>query len=102
MEFAGTKMIEPLRRVVQRMHYTLEVMLVCVRWYAAYPLSYRRRPKSEPPLERCLCRRAQLSDSRSNNFGAAAGQSQQLVQTFNVRSGAAPAKPLSALACQSK
>ena len=33
MEFAGTKMIEALRRVVQRMHYTLEVMLVCVRWY---------------------------------------------------------------------
>ena len=23
------------------MHYPLEVMLVCVRWYAAYPLSFR-------------------------------------------------------------
>jgi len=34
-------MIEALRRVVQRMHYPLEVMLVCVRWYAAYPLSFR-------------------------------------------------------------
>ena len=36
-----TKMLEALCRVVQRMHYPLEVMLVCVRWYAAYPLSFR-------------------------------------------------------------
>ena len=41
MEFARTKMIEALRRVVQRLHYPLEVMLVCERWYAAYPLSFR-------------------------------------------------------------
>ena len=37
MKFDRTKIIEALRRVVQRMHYPLEVMLVCVRWYAAYP-----------------------------------------------------------------
>ncbi len=24
------------------MHYPLEVMLVCVRWYAAYSLSFRQ------------------------------------------------------------
>ena len=41
MKFDRTKMIEALRRVVQRLHYPLEVMLVCVRWYAAYPLSFR-------------------------------------------------------------
>ena len=41
MKFDGTKMIEALRRGMQRMHYPLEVMLVCVRWYAAYPLSFR-------------------------------------------------------------
>jgi putative transposase len=41
MKFDRTKMIEAPRRVVQRMHYPLEVMLVCVRWYAAYPLSFR-------------------------------------------------------------
>jgi putative transposase len=34
-------MIESLRKVIKRMHYPLEVMLVCVRWYAAYPLSLR-------------------------------------------------------------
>ena len=27
--------------MIQRLHYPLEVMLVCVRWYAAYPLSLR-------------------------------------------------------------
>jgi putative transposase len=42
MKFDRTKMIEALRRAVQRMHYPLEVMLVCVRWYAAYPLSFRQ------------------------------------------------------------
>ena len=30
-----------LRRVIKRLHFPLEVMLVCVRWYAAYPLSRR-------------------------------------------------------------
>jgi len=30
-----------LRIVLQRLHYPLEIMLVCVRWYAAYPLSLR-------------------------------------------------------------
>ena len=34
-------MIEALRKVIQRLHYPLEVMLVCVRWYAAYPLNLR-------------------------------------------------------------
>ena len=40
MAFDRTKMTDALRRVVQRMHYPLEVMLVCVRWYATYPLSF--------------------------------------------------------------
>jgi putative transposase len=34
-------MIEALRRVIKRLHYPLEVMLTCVRWYVAYPLSLR-------------------------------------------------------------
>jgi putative transposase len=34
-------MIEALRKVLKRLHYPLEVMLTCVRWYAAYPLSLR-------------------------------------------------------------
>jgi len=36
-----TGMIEALRKVIQRLHYPLEVMLVCVRLCAAYPLSLR-------------------------------------------------------------
>jgi len=27
-----------LRKVVKRRHFPLEIMLVCVHWYAAYPL----------------------------------------------------------------
>jgi len=34
-------MIDELRKVLKRLHYPLEVMLVCARWYAAYPLSFR-------------------------------------------------------------
>jgi putative transposase len=34
-------MFEELRKVIKRMHYPLDVMLTCVRWYAAYPLSLR-------------------------------------------------------------
>ena len=30
-----------LRKVIKRLHYPLEIMLVCARWYAAYPLSLR-------------------------------------------------------------
>jgi transposase-like protein len=36
-----TAMIPELRRVLKRLHYPLEVMLVCARCYAAYPLSFR-------------------------------------------------------------
>ena len=34
-------MIKELRKVIQRLHYPLEVVLICVRWYVAYPLSLR-------------------------------------------------------------
>lgn len=34
-------MNEMLRRVFKRLHYPIEVILVCVRWYVAYPLSLR-------------------------------------------------------------
>jgi putative transposase len=34
-------MIAALSKVIKRMHYLLEVMLVCVRWNVAYPLRLR-------------------------------------------------------------
>ena len=34
-------MNETLRCVFMRLHYPIEVILVCVRWYVAYPLSLR-------------------------------------------------------------
>ncbi|MEB0060230.1 IS6 family transposase, partial [Variovorax sp. LG9.2] len=34
-------MIKALRKVIKRAHYPLEIMLTCVRWCAAYPLSLR-------------------------------------------------------------
>jgi putative transposase len=35
-------MDETLRRVFIRLHYPIEVILTCVRWYVAYPLSLRQ------------------------------------------------------------
>ena len=36
------KTLDPgLARVLKRLHYPLEVMLTCARWYVAYPLSLR-------------------------------------------------------------
>lgn len=34
-------MVEELKHVIKRPHYPLEVILTCVRCYAAYPLSLR-------------------------------------------------------------
>ena len=44
-----------LRGVIKRLHFPLEVMLVCVRWYAAYPLSLRN-------LEEMMAERGVLVD----------------------------------------
>lgn len=39
-------MIDELRKAIERLHYPREVILVCVRWCAAYPLSLRHIEKS--------------------------------------------------------
>jgi transposase-like protein len=44
-----------LRRVIKRLHFPLEIMLVRVRWYAAYPLSLRN-------LEKMMAERGVLVD----------------------------------------
>ena len=41
IETSQTAMTGELRKMHKRLHYPLEVMLVCARWYAAYPLSLR-------------------------------------------------------------
>ncbi|MDM0066856.1 IS6 family transposase [Variovorax sp. J31P207] len=44
-----------LRGVIRRLHFPLEIMVVCVRWYAAYPLSLRQ-------LEEMMAERGVLVD----------------------------------------
>ena len=34
-------MNDALQKVLKRLHYPLEIMLTCVRWYVAYPLNLR-------------------------------------------------------------
>jgi len=41
LDFRKSLIDSTLRKVLKRLHYRLEVMLTCVRWYVAYPLSLR-------------------------------------------------------------
>jgi len=41
LDFHKSLINSALRKVLKRVHYPLEVMLTCVRWYVAYPLSLR-------------------------------------------------------------
>lgn len=38
LDFRQSLINSTLRKVLKRFHYPFEVMLTCVRWYAAYPL----------------------------------------------------------------
>ena len=39
LDFRKNLINSTLNKVLQRPHYPREVMLTCVRWYVAYPLS---------------------------------------------------------------
>jgi putative transposase len=41
LDFRKSLINSTLNKVLHRLHYPLEVMLTCVRWYVAYPLSLR-------------------------------------------------------------
>ena len=41
LDFRKSLINSNLHKVLQRLHYPLEVMLTCVRWYVAHPLSLR-------------------------------------------------------------
>ena len=41
LDFRQSLINSTLRKVLKRLHYPFEVMLTCVRWYVAYPLSLR-------------------------------------------------------------
>ena len=41
LDFRQQLINSTLNKVLQRLHYPLEVTLTCVRWYVAYPLSLR-------------------------------------------------------------
>ena len=37
LDFRQSLINSTLRKVLKRLHFPLEVMLTCVRWYVAYP-----------------------------------------------------------------
>jgi len=41
LDFHQSLINNALNKVLERLHYPLAVMLTCVRWYGAYPLSLR-------------------------------------------------------------
>ncbi|WP_296527654.1 IS6 family transposase [Rhodoferax sp.] len=56
-----TAMISELRKGLKRLHCPLEVMLVCVGWYAAYLLSFGKTP-SPRHLEKMMQERGVFVD----------------------------------------
>ena len=61
-------MIPELRKVRKRLHYPLEVMLVCARWYAAYPID-SMAAHSDGYSPRCSCTmRTARSRTSGENF----------------------------------
>ena len=54
LDFRKSSIMGTLRKVLLRCHYPLEVMLTCVRWYVAYPLSLRHIEEMMPGA-RCFC-----------------------------------------------
>ena len=94
MEFDRTKMIEALRQVVERMHYPLQVMLVCVRWYAAYPLSFRNieqmmaeRGVDHSTLHRWSIKRLPVLTAMFRRRKRAVGRSWRMDETYVKVSG---------------
>ena len=49
LDFRQSLIDSTLNKVLQRLHYPLDVMLTCVRWYIAYPLSLRHVEEMIPP-----------------------------------------------------
>ena len=41
LDFRQSLINSTLKKVLKRLHYPLDVILTCVRWYVAYPLSLR-------------------------------------------------------------
>jgi len=39
-DFRKSLIKSTLRKILKRLHYPLEVMMLCVPWYVAYPLSF--------------------------------------------------------------
>ena len=51
---SSMKTLNPaVARVLKRLHYPLDVILTCVRWYVAYPLSLRHF--EEMTFRRTMC-----------------------------------------------
>jgi len=56
LDFRKSLIDSTLRRVLKRLHYPLELMLTCVRWYLACPV-WSKNPKQLPA--QCLLHRAE-------------------------------------------
>jgi len=77
-----------LRKVIKRLHYPLKVMLVCVRWYAAYPLSLRNFEEmmAESGVGRRPCHGASLGDEDAASSGGAVSRP-QAIGRFHLEGG---------------
>ena len=63
-----TTLAPDIAKVLKRLHYPLEVILLCVRWYVAYSLSLRNL--EEMMAERDICVDHSIGASLGHQGGA--------------------------------
>ena len=73
------KLSPAVAKVLKRLHYPLDVMLLCVRWYVAYPLSLRHL--EQMMAERGIAVDHSIGSSLGTQTVAGPGEGVSTVQT---------------------
>ena len=69
-----TTLAPDIAKVLKRLHYPLEVMLLCVRWYVAYSLSLRNLEEMMAERDICLTFRRSRTQFGVNFVVGVAGE----------------------------
>ena len=88
-----------LARVLKRLHYPLDVILTCVRWYVAYPLSLRHLEEmmaergisvDHSTVHRCAIKVLPVLEKAFRRHKKAVGRSWRIDETYSTPSQRSP------------
>jgi transposase-like protein len=92
-------LIPAMAKVFKRLHYPLDVMLLCVRWYVAYPLSLRHLeqmmaergiPVDHSTVHRWSLKLLPLLEKAFRRCKRAVGKSWRMDETYSTPSQRGP------------